>query len=46
MARRCRVVDYIVEFLAVAGVDYIFGVDGANIEHLYEQRTFGFRCWR
>ncbi|MGC2653339.1 MAG: hypothetical protein WA317_07015 [Mycobacterium sp.] len=25
-----RVVDHIVEHLAVTGVDYIFGVDGAN----------------
>jgi hypothetical protein len=28
MARRYRVVDYIVEHLAGADVDYIFGVDG------------------
>lgn len=29
-----RVVDHIVEHLAATGVDYIFGVDGANIEDL------------
>jgi hypothetical protein len=31
-----RVVDHIVEHLAATGVDYIFGVDGANIEDLYD----------
>ena len=36
MAKRHRVVDYIVEHLAAIGVDYIFGVDGANIEDLYD----------
>lgn len=35
MARH-RVVDHIVEYLAGMGVDYIFGVDGANIEDLYD----------
>ena len=35
MARH-RVVDHIVEYLAAMGVDYIFGVDGANIEDLYD----------
>jgi acetolactate synthase I/II/III large subunit len=35
MARH-RVVDHIVGYLAAAGVDYIFGVDGANIEDLYD----------
>lgn len=35
MARH-RVVDHIVECLAAIGVDYIFGVDGANIEDLYD----------
>jgi acetolactate synthase I/II/III large subunit len=40
MTRRYRVVDCIVEHLAVAGVDYIFGVDGANIEDLYVTAHF------
>lgn len=31
-----RVVDWIVDFLAAAGVDYLFGVDGANIEDLFD----------
>ena len=35
MARH-RVVDHIVGYLASLGVDYIFGVDGANIEDLYD----------
>lgn len=35
MARH-RVVDHVVGYLAAAGVDYIFGVDGANIEDLYD----------
>ncbi|MFI5509317.1 thiamine pyrophosphate-binding protein [Mycobacterium sp. NPDC051804] len=35
MARH-RVVDHIVGYLASRGVDYIFGVDGANIEDLYD----------
>jgi acetolactate synthase I/II/III large subunit len=35
MARH-RVVDHIVGYLAGMGVDYIFGVDGANIEDLYD----------
>lgn len=33
---RHRVVDHIVGTLAGIGVDYIFGVDGANIEDLYD----------
>jgi Thiamine pyrophosphate enzyme, N-terminal TPP binding domain len=33
---RRRVVDHIVERLASIGVDHIFGVDGANIEDLYD----------
>src|ERR1700739_1889799 len=37
---RCRVVDFIVDHLAAAGVDYIFGVDGANIEDLYDAAHF------
>jgi acetolactate synthase-1/2/3 large subunit len=40
MAPQYRVVDYIVEHLAVDGVDYIFGVDGANIEDLYDAAHF------
>ena len=33
-------VDHIVEYLAASGVDYIFGVDGANIEDLYDAAFF------
>jgi acetolactate synthase-1/2/3 large subunit len=40
MALRHRVVDHIVEHLAAIGVDYIFGVDGANIEDLYDAAFF------
>jgi acetolactate synthase-1/2/3 large subunit len=40
MARRHRVVDHIVAYLAASGVDYIFGVDGANIEDLYDAAFF------
>ena len=40
MARRHRVVDHIVEYLAASGVDYVFGVDGANIEDLYDAAHF------
>jgi len=40
MAKRHRVVDHIVEHLAASGVDYIFGVDGANIEDLYDAAFF------
>jgi acetolactate synthase-1/2/3 large subunit len=36
MAAKHRVVDHIVGHLAGVGVDYIFGVDGANIEDLYD----------
>jgi acetolactate synthase I/II/III large subunit len=36
MAMNQRVVDHIVGHLAAIGVDYIFGVDGANIEDLYD----------
>ncbi len=35
-----RVVDYIINYLAAAGVDYFFGVDGANIEDLYDAAFF------
>jgi len=40
MARQQRVVDHIVEHLVSAGVDYLFGVDGANIEDLYDATYF------
>ncbi len=39
MARH-RVVDHIVEYLAAIGVGHIFGVDGANIEDLYDAAFF------
>jgi acetolactate synthase I/II/III large subunit len=35
-----RVVDHIVDRLATAGVSHIFGVDGANIEDLYDAAHF------
>lgn len=35
-----RVVDHIVEYLAAIGVEYVFGVDGANIEDLYDAAFF------
>ncbi|HZA08726.1 thiamine pyrophosphate-binding protein [Mycobacterium sp.] len=41
MARQHRVVDHIVEHLAAIGVGHIFGVDGANIEDLYDAAYFG-----
>lgn len=40
MARQHRVVDHIVEHLATIGIDHIFGVDGANIEDLYDAAHF------
>ena len=40
MARQYRVVDHIVGYLAATGVDYVFGVDGANIEDLYDAAHF------
>jgi len=40
MARTHRVVDHIVGYLAATGVEYIFGVDGANIEDLYDAAHF------
>ncbi|MDT5325410.1 MAG: acetolactate synthase large subunit [Mycobacterium sp.] len=36
MASRYRVVDHIVDSLAARGVSHVFGVDGANIEDLYD----------
>ena len=35
-----RVVDHIVSYLAATGVGHIFGVDGANIEDLYDAAHF------
>ncbi len=35
-----RVVDHIVDHLAAAGVSHVFGVDGANIEDLYDAAFF------
>ena len=40
MQRQHRVVDHIVEHLARIDSDYIFGVDGANIEDLYDAAHF------
>ena len=40
MANRYRVVDHIVGRLARYGVRHIFGVDGANIEDLYDAAHF------
>src|SRR5215211_7392941 len=40
MAREQRVVDHIIEYLAAIGVRHIFGVDGANIEDIYDAAHF------
>jgi acetolactate synthase-1/2/3 large subunit len=40
MYRQHRVVDHIVEHLANIDSEYIFGVDGANIEDLYDAAYF------
>jgi acetolactate synthase-1/2/3 large subunit len=40
MTSRHRVVDHIVSYLAAVGVEHIFGVDGANIEDLYDAAHF------
>ena len=40
MTRQIRVVDHIVAQLVGAGVDFMFGVDGANIEDLYDAAHF------
>src|ERR1700740_2521469 len=40
MPRMHRAVDHIVDRLASLGVDHIFGVDGANIEDLYDAAHF------
>ncbi|MUL64038.1 acetolactate synthase [Mycobacterium sp. CBMA 234] len=36
MVGRHRVVDHIITQLAASGIDYLFGVDGANIEDLFD----------
>ena len=36
MASRSRAVDYIVDQLASRGIGFVFGVDGANIEDLFD----------
>ena len=38
--RARRVVDYVVDHLTAAGVSHVFGVDGANIEDLYDAAFF------
>jgi acetolactate synthase-1/2/3 large subunit len=40
MAKTGRVVDYVVDHLAAIGVEFLFGVDGANIEDLYDAAYF------
>lgn len=40
MLSKHRVVDYIVGYLAALGVDHVFGVDGANIEDLFDAAHF------
>lgn len=40
MPRKYRAVDHIVEYLASIGANHIFGVDGANIEDLYDAAYF------
>src|ERR671934_1547510 len=40
MGNKHRVVDYIVGYLGASGVDFIFGVDGANIEDVYDAAFF------
>jgi acetolactate synthase-1/2/3 large subunit len=40
MANGRRVVDHIVGYLAHRGISHIFGVDGANIEDLYDAAFF------
>ncbi|OMC38831.1 acetolactate synthase [Mycobacterium sp. GA-1841] len=36
MADQHRVVDHIVDYLAATGITHVFGVDGANIEDLFD----------
>ncbi len=40
MVSKRRVVDHIVDELAARGVEYVFGVDGANIEDLFDALHF------
>ncbi|TFV57318.1 thiamine pyrophosphate-binding protein [Mycobacterium sp. PS03-16] len=40
MATPIRVVDHIVDYLASGGVRHVFGVDGANIEDVYDAAHF------
>ena len=40
MSGTYRVVDHIVGHLAALGIDHVFGVDGANIEDLYDAAHF------
>jgi acetolactate synthase I/II/III large subunit len=40
MISRHRVVDHVVDVLAACGVSHVFGVDGANIEDLYDAAHF------
>jgi hypothetical protein len=40
IVRPHRVVDHIVEHLAAIDEDYVFGVDGVNIEDLYDAAYF------
>ena len=40
MSRSHRVVDHIIDTLAAAGVEFLFGVGGANIEDLYDAAFF------
>lgn len=40
MVEANRVVDHIVGYLAATGITHIFGVDGANIEDLYDAAHF------
>ena len=40
MVKAHRVVDHIVEYLAANGISHLFGVDGANIEDLYDAAYF------
>jgi acetolactate synthase-1/2/3 large subunit len=40
MGRSHRVVDHIIDTLAATGVEFLFGVDGANIEDLYDAAFF------
>ncbi|HEY5855227.1 MAG TPA: thiamine pyrophosphate-binding protein [Aldersonia sp.] len=43
-ARPGRVVDYLVDAITALGVDTVFGVDGANIEDLYDAAALSRRA--